>query len=346
MKIRRDKKGNIIPTPWERWQLWKLRKITAEHPEARYVVTASPHMADRENTRGIMLDVILGLLPAGIISIAFYGRWYNLLLVLVTVLSCVGFEWLARRVMKRDNTITDLSAVVTGLLLAYNLPPNFPIWMAVIGAFVAIVVVKQCFGGLGHNFANPAITARIVLMCSFPTAMTTFMRPFDATATATPLTLINSGRPLDGTSWLSLFIGAEGGCLGEGCRALLLLGAIYLIARKVISPIIPVCFIGTVGLLYWIFAAAPGLEMLSGGLILGACFMATDYVTSPITRWGKVIFGVGCGVLTFLIRRYGNLAEGVSYAILLMNVLTPLIEKITYPKPFGWKKPKKEAAKA
>ncbi|HNX14394.1 MAG TPA: RnfABCDGE type electron transport complex subunit D [Oscillospiraceae bacterium] len=322
--------------------------------EKRFIVTSSPHMTTASSTRRIMLDVIIALLPAGIAGCVMFG-WYSAVLIVSTVAAAVVFEYLFRKLTKRENSVGDLSAVVTGLLLAYNLPPKFPVWMAVIGAFTAIVIVKQCFGGIGQNFANPAITARIVLLVSFPTAMTAWRTAYDGVSSATPLAMMKTGTVLvpDGTTILGALVGNVDtiGCIGEVSRLLLLAGGLYLFIRKVITPVIPLCFIGTVGLLTRIFGADPVMQMLSGGLILGAVFMATDYATSPTNLLAKVIFGIGCGFFTVVIRLWSNLPEGVSYSILIMNVLTPLIEMATYPRPFGTdrkrrlKGPPKEAAK-
>ncbi len=317
--------------------------------EKRFIVTSSPHLSSTSTTRHIMLDVIIALLPAGIAACVMFG-WYSAVLIAVTVVSAVLFEYLFRIITKRENSIGDLSAVVTGLLLAYNLPPKFPIWMAVIGSFIAIVIVKQFFGGIGQNFANPAITARIVLMTSFPTAMTAWLTAYDGVSSATPLAMMKAGTVLtpDGPTILGALIGNVDtiGCIGEVSRLLLIAGGIYLMIRKVIVPIIPLCYIGTVGLLTWIAGADPVMQMLSGGLILGAFFMATDYATSPTNALGRVIFGVGCGILTVVIRLWSNLPEGVSYSILFMNILTPLIERATFPRPFGVPRKGKEVAKS
>ncbi len=315
------------------------------------IVTSSPHLRDRSSTRGIMLDVIIALIPAGIAGVIMFGA-YTALMIAVTVLSAVLAEFLFNKIVKKPVTVGDLSAVVTGLLLAYNLPPYFPLWMAVIGSAVAIVVVKGLFGGIGQNFANPAITARIVLLVSFPEAMTSWARPFlpgaDATSSATPLVSLKNafleGNTLDITwgNLSSLLFGLEGGCVGEVSRLFLLLGGLYLIARRVITPTIPLAYIGTVFIFSWLLGASPLYQIFSGGLLLGAFFMATDYSTSPMYFWGKVIMGVGCGIITMVIRLYSNLPEGVSYSILIMNILTPLIERVTIPKPFGYVKAKKQ----
>ena len=300
-------------------------------------ITSSPHITSADNTSGIMLDVIFALMPATICGILFFG-FHALLVVAVTVASAVIAEYVWCRAVKKQPTLRDLSAIVTGLLLGLNLPPTLPLWMAAIGSAVAIVIVKQMFGGLGHNFANPAITARITLMVSFPTAMTTFVEPFvktDAVSSATPL----SGGQIDITG---LFFGNYPGCIGETSALLLLAGGIYLVIRKVITPELPLAFMASAAALSFVLGDDPLRTLLSGGLMIGAIFMATDYVTSPPTRWGKVIFGVGAGLITVVIRHFGNLPEGVSFGILLMNILTPHITRLTTGKPFGTEAKKDE----
>ena len=312
--------------------------------EQKLYVSSSPHMRHGGSTSHIMRDVIIALLPAVIASVVLFGP-RSLLVIGVCILSAVFFEFISRKIMKRDNTIGDLSAVVTGLLLALNLPSGIPLLIAGFGSLVAIVVVKQMFGGIGQNFVNPALAARIVLLVSFPVQMTTwppafsYMQQVDAVTSATPLA--NNANGIT-TPYFDLFMGTTGGCLGETCAVALLLGGIYLIIRKVITPAIPLCFIGSVFLLSWLLGQNPVFHILSGGVLLGAIFMATDYTTSPITFTGKVLFGIGCGVITVLIRLYANLPEGVSFAIILMNILVPLIEKLTFPKPFGEEKKKHE----
>ncbi len=299
-------------------------------------VTSSPHIRHEDTTHSIMEDVLIALLPAAVYGCILFG-WHAAFVLLTTVVSAVLAEFVWCKLLHKPNSIGDLSAAVTGLLLGMNLSPSMPLWMAAIGSVVAIIIVKQMFGGLGQNFANPAIAARIVLLVSFPKAMTEFVSPSikgAAVASATPLAS-DSPIPLK-----ELFFGWHAGCIGETAAALLLVGGVYLVLRKVINPIIPVAFIGTVGVLYLIagsgiHGAASGI--LSGGLLLGAIFMATDYTTSPMTNPGKLIFGIGCGVLTFVIRRFANLPEGVSYSILLMNILTPHINNLTLSKPFGAK---------
>ncbi len=310
----------------------------------KFSVSYSPHISHEDSSRGIMTDVIIALLPATVAGCILFG-WNALFVVLVCVGVAVLAEYICCKIMKKDVSIGDCSAAVTGLILALNLPPEIPLWIAAIGSIVAIVVVKQMFGGIGHNFANPAITARIVLLVSFPTAMSQYIAPFgnnssiitsatDALTTATPLSY--TAMSSDYYTYKQLFMGQVPGCIGETFKLLIILGGIYLIIRRVITPVTPVCFIGTVALLSWIFGDDPLYMILSGGLMLGAFFMATDYVTSPINWKGHIIFGVGCGVITFVIRHFGHLPEGVSYAILVMNLFVPYINKITMPKPFGW----------
>ena len=319
-------------------------------PDKKLTVSASPHVRSAQTVSGIMLNVIIALIPALAASVWLFGLRV-LLVCAVTVSVSVLSEYIARKVMKRHNTIGDLSAVVTGLILAFNLPVSIPLWMAAIGSVIAIVVAKQFFGGIGQNFVNPAIAGRIILMVSFPTAMTTWTAPFaykstqGTITTATPLAAEESELP----SLLEMFLGMRGGSLGETCAAALIIGGLYLIIRKIISPAIPLSFIGTVAVIMLI--AGKGdlsfvvYQLLSGGLMLGAFFMATDYATSPINFKGKIIFGIGCGIITSMIRLFGSLPEGVSFAIILMNILVPHIENLTTPKPFGTAKEKKSKSK-
>lgn len=330
----------------------------------RLTVSASPHVRSNETTTGIMLDVIIALIPALVMSIVYFGT-RALVLTAVTVGSAVIAEYLSRKVMKRSNTLGDLSAVVTGLILAFNLPATLPLWMAAVGSVIAIVVVKQMFGGIGQNFVNPAMTARIILMTSFPTAMAKWVVPFtntwrpDAVTAATPMAVLANAEGGDISavadqlpSLAEMLFGAHGGSMGEVCSLALIIGGLYLMIRKVISPIIPFTFIGTVAV-FMLIAGSFNLEfvayeLLGGGLMLGAFFMATDYSTSPINKKGKIIFGIGCGLITSVIRIFGSLPEGVSFSIILMNILVPHIENMTTPKPFGAVKEKKakEEAKA
>ena len=296
-------------------------------------LSVSPHIHSGRSTRRIMLDVILALLPAAVAGCIIFGL-RALLVMAVTVASAVAFEALFNVIVQKKQTIGDLSAIVTGLLLALNLPANVPIWQCVIGALFAIVVVKCLFGGLGCNPVNPAITARVFMLVAFGSmAKAAFPQGVDAVAGATPL------ASEEATSLTDLLLGVHGGAIGETCAIALLIGFVYLLVRRVISWHLPVVFISTV------FAASFFMEgmsataalaaVLSGGLLIGAIFMATDYVTSPSTAWGKVIFGVGAGLITFLIRYFGVYPEGVSFAILFMNILTPFIDSWTKHKVFG-----------
>ncbi len=328
---------------------------------AKLTVSASPHVKGPATVSGVMFDVIIALCPAAIAGIAVFG-FRAALVMAVCVGSCVAFEYLSRKIMKKSVTVGDLSAVVTGLLLAFNLPVSIPLWMCVIGSFVAIVIVKQLFGGVGQNFANPAITARIVLLVSFASAMTHFPEPksVDAIVSATPLATL-SGFDLSGDltgqihlyqaadklpSYFRMFLGVRQGCIGEVCAAALLIGAAYLLIRGVIKIAIPFSYIGTVAVFMLLASrfnlAFTAYQLMGGGLLLGAFFMATDYATSPVNLKGKIVFGIGCGLLTSVIRLYGSLPEGVSYSILLMNIACPLIEKATAPAYFGFVKKKKE----
>ena len=312
----------------------------------KLIVSSSPHFNGKRTTQNIMLDVIIGLAPAMLASIVYFGV-KAAAVILTCVASCVLSEFLCRKVMKRPQTVGDLSCVVTGVLLALNLPATIHPLMAVFGSVVAIVVVKQMFGGIGQNFVNPALTARIILMNSFPARMTHWVAPFDYAATAdsittaTPLGILKEGGG-ELPSYLDLFLGKTGGCLGETCALAILIGGIYLIARRVISPVIPVTYLATAAVFSLLFGRDPIFDLLSGGLMLGAFFMATDYTTSPLYFWGRVVFAIGCGALTLVIREFGSLPEGVSYSILLMNILTPLIERYIKPKAFG--SPKKARA--
>ena len=302
---------------------------------SKLVLASSPHLHGKDSTRSIMRDVIIALCPALIASAVLFG-WRALAVVAVCVASSVAAEYLCRLVMKRPQSISDLSAIVTGILLAFNLPVSIPLWQAAFGAVVAIVVVKQMFGGIGCNFVNPALMGRIVLLGSFATSMSSWTLPAfapDAVSSATPLATGPAAYSL-----LDLFIGNRPGSLGETCVAALLLGLIYLLARRVITLVIPTVYVGTVFLLSWAITGSAEtalFQILSGGLMLGAIFMATDYTTTPVTRGGHLLFGLGCGLLTVLIRQYGALPEGVSFAIVIMNILTPLLDRLTMPRVLG-----------
>ena len=301
-------------------------------------------MSNIDTTR-IMAMVVMALIPSFLVSIYVFGARV-ISLTLVCVVSAVFFEWAYNKLMKKRQTVGDLSAVVTGVLIAFNVPAGLPYWIAVVGCFVAIIVVKQLYGGIGKNPVNPAITARIVLFISFATEMTTWPLPrmaADATSTATPLGILAEGGG-ELPNNMEMFLGFIGGSMGEVSAIALLIGGIFLIWKKVISPIIPCCFIGTVFVFAAIYYGVTGdgnalqmaiFHVLAGGVMLGAFFMATDYVTSPLLPMGKVIFGIGCGLITMLIRLWGQYPEGVSFSILIMNCLTPLINNFCQKRMYG-----------
>ncbi len=309
-------------------------------------VSPSPHLVTNMDTSKTMLMVLIALAPSFAVSIYIFGV-NVIVLTLICIAASMFFEWAYNKLMHKPQTVGDLSSAVTGALIAFNVPSGFPYWMAVIGCFVAIVIVKQLFGGLGKNFANPAITARIVLFISFATEMTTWPTPsvstVDAATGATPLGILKEGGG-ELPANMEMFLGFIGGSMGEVSSFALIIGGLFLIWKKIISPIIPACFIGTVFVLAFIYYAIVGgdysalhmavFHIFAGGVMLGAFFMATDYVTSPIMPLGKVIMGIGCGFLTMVIRLWGSYPEGVSFSILLMNILTPHIDnlclKITY----------------
>ncbi len=311
-------------------------------------VSSAPHLVTTMDTTKTMAMVLIALVPSFLVSIYVFGMRV-ILLTLVCVVASMGFEWLYNKLMHKKQTVGDLSSAVTGVLIAFNVPSNFPYWMAIIGCFVAIVIVKQLYGGIGRNVVNPAITARIVLFISFATEMTTWPTPsmstIDAATSATPLGILKEGSTADLPSNMEMFLGFIGGSMGEVSAVALIIGGLFLIWKKIISPIIPVCFIGTVfvfAFLYYSFAGGDlsALHMAvfhicAGGVMLGAFFMATDYVTSPIMPLGKVIMGIGCGILTMVIRIWGSYPEGVSFSILLMNILTPLIDKLCLKLSYG-----------
>lgn len=317
---------------------------------SKLIVSAPPHISTKNDTNMIMLDVIIALMPA-MVAGAYYFGYRAVLVVAMCILTSVLFEYLWTKLLKQPNTIGDLSAVVSGMLLGFNLPATAPFWMCAAGSLFMMVIVKGFFGGLGQNFLNPALAARAFLMASWPTQMTMFVNPFtklslfsniDAMTSPTVLTILKSGLDAPIPSYLDLFLGNLGGCIGETSALALLIGFVYLLIRKVISWRIPVVFIGTTGLFCFLFGGTEGLftglflhSILSGGLFLGAIFMATDYTTSPISAKGQYIYAVGCGILVFIIRHWGGYPEGVTYAILLMNIVTPLIDKVTPPKAFG-----------
>jgi len=328
----------------------------------RFLVSSSPHLHDGQSIAGIMKLVIVALLPASLFSIYIFGL-HALRVIVIAVASALIFEALSQRIMRRPVRIKDYSAALTGLLLALNLPATSPWWLIIVGSFFAIVVAKQIYGGLGYNPFNPALVGRVVLLISFPVQMTArWVSPsrwgMDAVTTATPLgriseCLLSQGRidlNLTQQEWFDLLLGNRAGCLGEVSVVLLLAGGIFLIAKRVISWHTPVVFIGTVWILTGVFHlvdpsryADPSFHVVTGGLFIGAFFMATDYVTSPITGKGMLIFGAGCGLITVVIRLFGAYPEGVSFAILLMNAVTPLIDRYVKPKVFGAEKRKAAA---
>lgn len=323
------------------------------------VVSHSPHVLGENTVRRTMLDVIIALIPAFVAGILVFG-YRAAVVTAVSVVSCVLFEWLWTKILKKPTSVGDLSAIVTGMLLAFNVPVTLPLWMVVIGAFFAIVIVKQFFGGIGHNFMNPALAARAFLLASWALAMTTWVAPHtavpfwntaDVVTSATPLAAYAGGESAaELPSYFDLFIGNVGGCIGETSTLAILIGAIYLLARKVIRLRIPLTYLATVALGTWMFAGHDGLfsgdalyQIMSGGVMLGAFFMATDYTTSPYTPVGQIIYGIGCGIITVLIRVWGGYPEGCSYSILLMNIVTPLIDRFTAPGRYGASKMRKEA---
>lgn len=320
---------------------------------SKVVVTSSPHIKAQDNTRSLMLDVALALIPALAVAVFTFG-FRALVLTVATVISCVFFEWLYCKATHKQSTIGDLSAVVTGILVAFNVPVAAPIWMPFIGGAFAIIVVKMLFGGIGKNFMNPALGARAFMMASWPALMTSWVQPHqsiplfgnvevtDAISGATPLSFLKQGK-LPSTSLMDLFFGQCGGVIGETCSLALLVGGAYLLWRKVITINIPAAYILTVAVLTFLFPQGDVgrlqwmlTQVLSGGLLLGAIFMATDYVTSPVTPKGQVVFGIGCGLLTVFIRYFGGLPEGVSYSILIMNALVWMIDQKCLPRKFGY----------
>ena len=314
----------------------------------KYNVSSSPHIRDKVTSSNIMLYVVIALLPATFFGIWNFRHENAWILVVVTTAAAVLSEYLYEKLMHKPITINDFSAVVTGLLLALNLPPTLPWWMGVLGAVFAIIVVKQLFGGLGQNFMNPALGARCFLVLSFAGNMTAFYpemyRVVDEVSQATPLTALKAGENVD---LLSMFIGTHAGTIGETSIIALLLGALYLVINKIIDLRIPITYIVVFSICIMLFNGQTDITFLlkhlcGGGLIFGAFFMATDYSTSPMTKNGRILFGICLGVLTAIFRTFGNTAEGVSFAIIFCNLLVPLIEKITIPKAFGMVKEKKE----
>ena len=315
---------------------------------ANFVVSGTPHVRSKESIQSIMRDVIIALVPATAAGIYYFGL-RALILIVAAIISAVFFDWLYEKITKKPVTINDLSAVVTGLLLAMNLPASAPVWVAIVGSAFAIIFAKQLFGGLGQNFINPALAGRAFLLASYPTEMTTWVVPnglaADAATYATPLAQLKNGT-LD-ASLGQLVLGQVGGTIGETCAIALIIGGIYLLYKHVISWKIPVIYIATVFILFAVIGRhgmrMPLQEIFAGGVMLGGIFMATDYASSPVTPKGQVIFAVGAGLLTYLIRTFGGYPEGVSYSILIMNCCVPLIERFTEPTIFGALPKTKEA---
>lgn len=314
--------------------------------EHKLIVSSSPHIHKKEKISDIMLDVIIALLPATFMGVYYFGI-RAAAVILSAICACILSEYFYTKLLKKKNTVGDLSAVVTGLLLGLNMPSTIPLWMVVIGSVFAIVIVKELYGGLGKNFLNPALAARCFMLAAWAGAMTTFQMPLqspDTVSSATVLGVLKGTTTGDLPSLFKCFVGEIGGSIGETSKVMLLVGAIYLMIKKVISWRIPVTYILSFAIFMLLFGKNPLaietiqyllLHVLSGGLILGAFFMATDYTTTPTTPKGMIIFGVGCGFLTFAIRTFGGYPEGVSFSILLMNILTPLIERYTVPKKFA-----------
>lgn len=313
----------------------------------KLTVSAAPHIKSGNSTTKVMLAVILALLPTTIVGCVYFGL-SAVLVVVVGVATAVVCEWAYQKIMHQKVKIKDLSAVVTGLLVALNLPSTTPLWIVALASAIAIIIAKQLFGGIGYNFANPALVGRIVVTLCFTGETSNYLLPFekavDAVSGATMLPMINAGEKLP--EFWKVFLGLQGGAIGEVCSLALIVGGIYLMVTKTISKEIPLSYILTTFVLTALLGHNPVYSVFSGGLLLGAIFMATDYVTSPMTKKGKIIFGIGCGVITALIRIYGSNPEGVSYAILFMNVLTPLINSATMKKSkFAYHNGKKEAKK-
>ncbi len=307
--------------------------------ERKLIVTSSPHIRSKEATDKTMRDVVIALIPATLAGMYYFG-FQTLIVVLLSVAAAMATEAIIQNIRRQPITVMDYSAAVTGLLLALNLPPEVPFWIPIVGSIFAIAIAKQAFGGLGHNFINPALAARVFLIASWPIEMTTWKYPVDAVTEATPLALIKGSRIVpESVSIFNLFIGKIGGCIGEVSALALLIGGIYLVYRGVISLRIPLAYMGTVAVLTLFYGGFNinymMFHLLAGGLVLGAIFMATDYVSSPMTAKGQIIYAVGCGLITVIIRLFGGYPGGVSFSILFMNIVTPLIDKYVKANVFG-----------
>ena len=332
-----------------------------QNSDIKLTISSSPHLRTSEDTRSIMLDVIIALIPALAVAMYIFGV-QALIVTVVSVAASVFFEWVYRRLLNKSKSIGDLSAIVTGILIAYCLPVSTPLWIVIVGDFFAIILVKQLFGGIGQNFVNPALAARAFLF-SYPVVMSTWVRPLsynsflstnmtDAVTGPTPLASLSNSILPEGINLMQAFFGQVGGSMGEISAFALILGGIYLMIRKVISPRIPLAYLLTVAVITFAFPRGNdnliwmAWNLFSGGVMLGAIFMATDYATSPITPLGQIIYGIGCGLLTVFIRYFGSYPEGTSYAILIMNICVWLIDKATMPHRFGYTREMKKAAKS
>lgn len=313
--------------------------------DLKLVVSSSPHIHTNESVRGIMLDVLIALFPSCFASVLFFGM-RSIVIILTAVCTCMISEYTYEKIVKKETTVSDLSAAVTGVLLALNMPSGIPLWMLCVGSVFAIVVVKQLYGGLGKNFLNPALAGRCFMLIAWAGAMTSFSSSafVDASTSATPLAVMNGTSGGSLPTLLGAFLGAKGGSIGETSGLCILIGFAYLLFKRVITCRIPLVYIGSFAVLTFFFGnntteynafSYTLMQIMSGGLLLGACFMATDYVTTPTTSKGQCIFAVGCGMLTFVIRRFGGYPEGVSFSVLLMNVASPIIDSMTIPKSFG-----------
>lgn len=316
---------------------------TKQNNSKLFIISPAPFLRSRESTQKIMRSVALALIPAGAAGVFIFGV-NSLWVILASLISAVATQSILEKVIKRPACALDGSAIITGLLLAYNLPPNAPLWIPVIGSAFAISIAKVCFGGLGQNIFNPALAGRAFLLASWPTIMTAWQNPRwqpDAISSATPLAVVKHKLAQQLPSYMDLFLGNRPGCIGEVCVIAILIGALFLIYKRYISAYLPLIYIATAALLSWAFMGDGLFKgdwlffILSGGLFLGAFFMATDYVTTPLTSKGKIIFGLGCGALTFAIRKFSAFPEGVSYSILIMNAATPIIDRYTIEKKFG-----------
>jgi electron transport complex protein RnfD len=303
-----------------------------KNADTKLIMSPAPHVSDQDSVPKIMFGVVIALIPTLLASLYFF-RLNALRLVVISVAACAITEWAFQKLRGKPITLYDGSAIVTGMLLAFNLPPTLPGWMAAVGGVVAMGLGKHVFGGLGHNPFNPALIGRAFLLASFPAAMITWTSPIDGLSTVTPLVQLQMGR-ISATYW-DMLIGNTGGCIGETSALAILIGGLYLLYKRYIDWRIPVGYLGTVAVIALAFGQDPVFHWLAGGLMLGAVFMATDMVTTPLTRKGKWLFGIGAGIILMVIRQWGSYPEGVTYSILLMNAFTPLLDRITRPRPYG-----------